>query len=106
MEFIDDFEILSAGAVRNFLYGIGAQVEIRIIKMDVVNTFLWLSQQTSTVFILGVFMVKCVDHCIVVNMSEKIKIDRAEEKRLKFCIDMLKNFGILDVEELRIGEVH
>lgn len=52
-----------------------------------------------------IFSVKCVDHCVVVNMSEKVIIDCAGEKHLKFSIDMLNMCGVSDVLGLHIGEV-
>lgn len=65
--------------------------------MNLVDPFLWLSQQTSGIFILRVFTVKYVDHCVVVNTSEKVKIYSAEEKHLMFSIDILKICGGSDV---------
>lgn len=48
---------------------------------------------------------KCVDHCVVVNMNEMLIINSAEEKQFNFSVDILNICGGLNVEGLRTGSV-
>lgn len=105
MDTIDDHDISSVRADGYFIHSFGAQVEMTRLKMNGMDPFLWLSQQKRGDFILSVFNLKCVDHCVVVNMSEKFIIDSVGKTYLNFSIDMLNMCVGSDAEGLHIFEV-
>lgn len=102
---ISECDLKSVAASNSFVHTLQARVELRKVKMCGVDPFEWLGNQKRGVFVVRVFKVKEVDHCIVVNARKNIIVDSAEMWPLMFSVETIKMCGGSDLIGLRIGEV-